>query len=73
MPDTASHEPIHLEADFDFRSQRFADDATALARITGRSLEHCRQELFIAEGDVALALAVIEQGYEALMRHHALH
>src|SRR5690606_8446930 len=40
---------------FDFRSSRFCEDAQALVRATGQSLENCRKELFIAEGDVALA------------------
>ena len=46
----------------DFRSRRFAVDALALARLTGCTLELCRQELFIAEGDAAEACAVLRGG-----------
>ena len=45
---------------FDFRSPRFAVDALALAHLTGRPLELCRQELFIAEGDAAEACLVLQ-------------
>ena len=34
-------------------------DALALARLTGCTLELCRQELFIAEGDAAEACEVL--------------
>jgi hypothetical protein len=50
---------------FDFRSSPFCADAQALARATGRCLETCRQELFIAEGDMVLAYQLLTAGYEA--------
>lgn len=50
---------------FDFRSSRFAADASTLVRTTGRSLARCRQELFIAEGDMALAYIWLVSGYDA--------
>ena len=42
---------------FDFRSQRFRDDARRLVMSTGHCLDRCRQALFIAEGDVEEARA----------------
>lgn len=39
----------------DFRSQAFHDAAVILAQTTGCSLMLCRQELFIAEGDIVQA------------------
>ncbi len=42
---------------FDFRSQRFRDDARRLVMTTGHCLDRCRQALFIAEGDVEEARA----------------
>ncbi len=50
---------------FDFRSTRFVIDALSLARTTGCSLVDCRQELFMAEGDMALAFELLAAGYEA--------
>lgn len=52
----------HVDS-FDFRSSRFSDDAQTLARATGLSLQKCRQELFIADGDVALAHELLLCGY----------
>ena len=49
---------------FDFRSSQFGADARTLARATGASLQACRQELFIAEGDMALAFELLTAGYE---------
>ena len=46
----------------DFRSRRFAVDARALVRLTGCTLDLCRQELFIAEGDAAEACEVLRGG-----------
>lgn len=46
---------------WDFRSQRFRDQAQALARMTGLPLVLCRQELFIAEGDAVEAYMVLEE------------
>ena len=50
---------------FDFRSSGFIADAQALARATGRSLDCCRQELFMAEGDMGLAFELLVSGYDA--------
>ncbi len=55
--------PISQTEPIDFRSSRFRADAATLARATGRSLADCRQELFIAEGDMALALELLVDGY----------
>lgn len=51
---------------WDFRSTRFRDQALALARMTGRPLQACRQELFIAEGDAVEAYMVLERQQHAL-------
>ncbi len=48
---------------FDFRSSQFGADAQTLARATGASLETCREQLFIAEGDMALAFEWLTAGY----------
>ena len=53
----------HTES-FDFRSSRFCADAATLARTTGRPLQRCRQELFIAEGDMGLAHEWLVAGYD---------
>lgn len=58
---------------FDFRSGQFGDDAQTLARTTGRSLETCRQELYIAEGDLALAYELLTAGYQGEMPAPTLH
>ena len=50
---------------FNFRSQRFCDDAHALMRATGCSLAECRQELFIAEGDLEEAQVALVFGRAA--------
>ena len=52
----------NVTAPFDFRSRRFIVDALALARLTHRPLDLCRQELFIAEGDAAEACMVLGAG-----------
>ena len=49
---------------FDFRSERFAADAQTLARTTGCALVDCRQELFMAEGDMTLAYELLTDGYD---------
>ena len=54
---------IRVDMPFDFRSQRFEDDALHLIALTGQSLEACRQALFLAEGDVDEARAALESGY----------
>lgn len=43
----------------DFRSQGFRAAALLLVQISGCSLMLCRQELFIAEGDMEEALAAL--------------
>ena len=49
---------------FDFRSQRFRDDARRLVMTTGHCLDMCRQALFIAEGDIEEArLALLAAAY----------
>jgi len=53
----------HCES-FDFRSSRFCADAQTLARTTGRPLTECRQELFMAEGDMAMAHELLMSGYD---------
>jgi hypothetical protein len=58
---------------FDFRASRFRDDAQTLARVTGLDLERCRQELFIAEGDLALAHQLLVHGYGVEPRQPTLH
>jgi len=62
----------HTQA-FDFRSSRFGVDAQTLARVTGRSVPRCRQELFIAEGDMALAYEWLVQGHGAEDLVHGRH
>jgi len=52
---------------FDFRSQRFGDDASRLARLTGCTITDCRQELFLADGDLALALESLRAGGAAAL------
>ncbi len=49
---------------FDFRSSRFCADALTLARTTGRALAACRQDLFIAQGDMAMAFDWLMSGYD---------
>lgn len=53
---------IRVDMPFDFRSARFAEDARHLVATTGRSLDACRRELFLAEGDVGEARAVLDRG-----------
>lgn len=62
----------HLQP-FDFRSGTFRDDAQTLAHATGLGLEKCRQELFIAEGDVAMAYELLTVGYGMGPASHTLH
>ena len=57
----------------DFRSERFAVDALALARLSGQPLEVCRQELYIAEGNAAEALMVLLSGSSPEPAGHLLH
>jgi hypothetical protein len=65
---SASIEPL-----FDFRSKGFAADAATLARTTGCALERCRQELFIAEGDMGLAYHWLVAGYDLQPDDSVLH
>lgn len=58
---------------FDFRSSRFCTDALTLARATGRTVQSCRQELFIAEGDMGLAYELLVSGYESETVVHTVH
>jgi len=55
--------PIDESDHFDFRSHRFGAAAHTLARVTGRNLVLCRQELFVAQGDMAMAYDVLVSGY----------
>jgi hypothetical protein len=57
-------ESVSDDQTFDFRSPRFCADALTLARTTGRSLAACRQDLFIAEGDMVLAFDWLVSGYD---------
>ena len=61
------------EAGWDFRSQRFRDQAQALARMTGLPLDLCRQELFIAEGDAVEAYMVLEERHRTPPTEQASH
>lgn len=61
-PDLKSSSHYCATMAFDFRSQRFCEEANALVQMTGRSLVMCRQELFLAEGDVLQAQAVLCAG-----------
>lgn len=70
---TAVSLPADHGPSFDFRSCHFDADAQTLARATGASLETCRQELFIAEGDMALAFELLTAGYEAEPAAPTLH
>ena len=63
----------HGCADFDFRSRQFGVDALTLARVTGHSLVACRRELFMAEGDMALAFELLIAGYGAQPAQAASH
>lgn len=63
MPSVSLSDDACLSADF--RSDQFRSDAHTLMRATGRSLETCRQELFIAGGDMALAYELLTAGYGA--------
>ena len=60
-------------APFDFRSPLFRDAALMLVQTTGCSLLLCRQELFIAEGDVAQAYATLSAARSACVEVSALH
>lgn len=65
--------PIDEIDHFDFRSLRFGADAHTLVRTTGCSLVLCRQELFIAQGDMAMAHQVLISGYRDEPARPTLH
>jgi len=65
--------PCGETAYFDFRSHRFDVDARTLARVTGCSLVACRQELFVAEGDMGLAHELLLCGYDVPPCEPTLH
>lgn len=74
MPISCSSLPIVVtNPPFDYRSQRFEDDARQLARWTSAPLDTCREQLFMAEGDLVLARLLVEQGYDALGRDSDMH
>lgn len=60
-------------AGFDFRSAQFCADAQTLARTTGCPLALCRQELFIAEGDMVQAFEWLRSGYTLAAVEPVLH
>ncbi len=64
---------VNDDQPFDFRSSRFCADALSLARTTGRSLAACRQELFIAEGDMVQAFEWLVSGYEGPVNGPVFH
>lgn len=66
-------ESVSEEPPYDFRSARFCADVQMLVRTTGRSLEACRQDLFIAEGDLALAFEWLVCGYQACPADPVIH
>lgn len=65
--------PIAETPSFDFRAPRFDVDARTLARVTGCSLVACRQQLFMAEGDMGLAHMLLVSGYDAQEPEPTLH
>ena len=71
--DVSASESVNQDPFFDFRSARFCADASTLARATGRSLDRCRQELFIAEGDMALAFDWLVSGYAVTTQAQVVH
>jgi hypothetical protein len=71
--DVDGQEAACMEPLFDFRSNGFAADAVTLARTTGCALERCRQELFIAEGDMGLAYHWLVAGYDLQPDDSVLH
>ncbi len=71
--DVTFFQSVSDEQTFDFRSPRFCADAQSLARATGRSLAACRQDLFIAEGDMALAFDWLVSGYDGPAGEPVIH
>lgn len=71
--DVDGEESASMEPLFDFRSNGFAADAATLARTTGCTMERCRQELFIAEGDMGLAYHWLVSGYDLPAGDPVLH
>ena len=76
-PNSRTHvstfESVNDDQAFDFRSARFCANALTLARATGRLLADCRQDLFIAEGDMALAFDWLVSGYDGQTENLAIH
>lgn len=66
-------ESVNDDQTFDFRSPGFCANALNLARTTGRSLADCRQDLFIAEGDMVLAFDWLVSGYDGLTDDPVVH
>lgn len=64
---------VHHIEPFDFRSVRFCTDALTLARATGQTLQSCRQELFIAEGDMVMAYEMLVSSYQGEPVIHCVH
>ena len=71
--DVTVFQSVSDDRTFDFRSPRFCTDAQILARATGRSLADCRQDLFIAEGDMALAFDWLVSGYDGPAGEPVIH
>ena len=67
--------PTHYGAiePLDFRSQGFCEAAVILVQWTGCSLMLCRQELFIAEGDMEQAYATLLARKAAATANRSLH
>ena len=69
----SSNLPCAEAAPFDFRSRPFEVDARTLVRVTGCSLVACRQQLFMAEGDMGLAHELLLSGYDVASPDPTLH
>ena len=69
----STFESVSDDQGVDFRSSRFCANALTLARTTGRPLADCRQDLFIAEGDMALAFDWLVSGYDGLTDNPVIH
>ena len=66
-------EHTRAHAGFDFRSAQFVADAQTLARASGRPLALCREQLFIAEGDMVQAFEWLRSGYSLEVVEPVLH
>ncbi|MEO8859293.1 MAG: hypothetical protein ABI343_20095, partial [Burkholderiaceae bacterium] len=65
--------PRSARQPMDFRSMAFRDDAEQLVQTTGCTLTLCRQELFIAEGDIEEARRVLVERKPAAATIAPLH